>query len=108
MSWILFWRTDDIWDSTICLAESAAHTELVGIQGVRTYRSGRIWDFTAHGDLVGTGRSWERQHIWIWWELRAVEQTAVVGACAVAHMLLCRGNNAIPAVLQTLVLRPLK
>lgn len=41
------------------------------------------------------------QHIWIWWEFRDVEHTAVVGACAVAHMLLC-GGNAIPAVLQTL------
>lgn len=40
-------------------------------------------------------------HIRIWWECRDVEHTAVVGACAVAHMLLWKGS-AIPAVLQTL------
>lgn len=41
MSWILFRRTDGIWDSTICLAEPVVHTDLVGIQRFSTYRSGR-------------------------------------------------------------------
>jgi len=64
LSPILFWRTDGIWDSTICLAESVAHTDLVGIERCSTYRSGRcVWCGThaaleRHGCAQLFSRAW--------------------------------------------------